>query len=420
MADPLRATFRKPFAEQVAAFRLRLGNLVPTQAWDDLQGRAHDRAFMVAGAMEADLLADLASAVDKAISEGTGIEAFRKDFRAIVERRGWHNWTGEGSAKGEAWRTKVIYRTNMATSMAAGRWAQLVAGKFKYLIYEHSGAAHPRLDHLSWDHLVLPFEHPFWKTHYPPNGWGCGCRARGAHTLAGARRVGGDTDKALPPGWDAIDPKTGVQLGIGKGWDHAPGASVAETINAMAGKTVSWPFELTKAYMADLPASTVDDFATGYRSLPSLADDVRRYVERALGVRGGKPISKKVIVQRYKTLGRLTSDQVASARKSGIDAAGYDFSVDPSAIIHIFKAHGNIASELARGNRAVTAADIARLVSMLDGDLSVGGAGSSVRTGQPLVQYIIKVGAEEWIAVFERRAKRRMLALKTFYIRVKR
>ncbi len=36
MAD-LAATFRKPFAEQVAALRLRLGDLVPTVRWDDIE-----------------------------------------------------------------------------------------------------------------------------------------------------------------------------------------------------------------------------------------------------------------------------------------------------------------------------------------------------------------------------------------------
>ena len=117
MADPaIQGVFRQPFGEQVAAFRLRLGDMVPTSRWDDIQRSAHERAFMVAGALKADLLADLASAVDKAIAKGTGYEVFKQDFRALVEKHGWHGWTGEDTAKGREWRMRTIYRTNMQTS----------------------------------------------------------------------------------------------------------------------------------------------------------------------------------------------------------------------------------------------------------------------------------------------------------------
>ena len=245
MADPeLRAAFRRPFAEQLTAFRIRLQELAPTTSWDDLRGLQHDRAFMVAGARSADLLADLAGAVDKAIERGTGLDEFRRDFRAIVERRGWHGWTGEGTAAGEAWRTRVILQTNMLTSMAAGRLAQLRAGNFKFWVYRHSGAEHPRLHHLAWDGLILPAEHPFWATHYPPNGWGCGCRVVGANTLAGAIRVGGKPQVMLPANWADRDPKTGAPQGLGKGWDHAPGASVSEMINALKPKLDTLPQQI--------------------------------------------------------------------------------------------------------------------------------------------------------------------------------
>ena len=171
MAD-LSGTFRKPFAQQVASLRIRLANLVPTQAWDDMQRAQQDRAFVVAGAGQADLLADLGEAVRKSVEDGETFETFKRDFRAIVEKRGWHGWTGEGSLRGEEWRMRTIYRTNLRTSYMAGRHAQLTAGNFRYWIYKHSGAAHPRLDHLSWDGLTLSPDDPFWQTHYPPNGWG--------------------------------------------------------------------------------------------------------------------------------------------------------------------------------------------------------------------------------------------------------
>jgi len=239
MAAPdaqLRGVLGRPFAEQVAAYRLRLGNLVPTARWDDLRHSAHDRAFMVAGATKADLLVDLASAVDKSISQGTGLETFRKDFREIVARHGWHGWTGEGTKGGEAWRTRVIYRTNAATSFAAGRRAQLEEAGFPIWIYRHGGSREPRPEHLALDGVALPSDHEFWATHSPPNGWGCSCYVVGARSERGVRRLGGDPGKTLPEGWDRISPKTGAPVGIDRGWDYAPGATVTDTIRDLSGK----------------------------------------------------------------------------------------------------------------------------------------------------------------------------------------
>lgn len=252
MADaPLRSAFRRPFAEQVAAWRLRLAELIPTVRWDDIAGPAHDRGFMVAGAVKADLLADLAAAVDRAIIEGTGFEAFKRDFREIVARRGWHGWTGEGTVAGEEWRMRTIYRTNLRTTYMAGRRAQLVAGNFTYWVYKHSGARHPRLDHLSWDGLALPPDHAFWDVAFPPNGWGCGCEVYGARTPAGVRRLGGDPDKRLPDGWDRADPRTGLPRGIQRGWAHAPGAGVtADILAAVRDKALIAPAPLGEELMA--------------------------------------------------------------------------------------------------------------------------------------------------------------------------
>ena len=252
MAD-LAVVFRRPFRQQVAAFRLRLRNLVPTSRWDDLRKQQHDRAFVVAGATKADLLADLAASVDKAISEGTSLEEFRRDFRATVERHGWHGWTGEGRAAGEAWRTRVIYRTNMRTSYMAGRFAQLTEGNFRFWIYFHGGSAEPRILHLSWNGVALPPDHPFWRAHFPPNEWGCSCYVSGARTEAGVRRLGGDPAKPLPEDWQAIDPRTGEPQGVGKGWGYAPGASVVdELVEIVRGKIEHLPPEIARTFVNDL------------------------------------------------------------------------------------------------------------------------------------------------------------------------
>lgn len=219
----LTAGFDLPFQEQIDFFRAKLN--LPTEAWDDIWQAAHDRAFVVAGAMKADLLDDLRQAVDKAISTGTTLETFRKDFTEIVGRRGWQGWTGEGSPEGFAWRTKVIYETNLRSSYAAGRWAQLNDPDFKALMpfwrYVHNDSvANPRPQHKRWGDakLTLPTDHPFWRTHFPPNGWGCRCRV----TAVMAPKAGDATEP--PQGWD-VPNERGELPGIDKGWAYAPGAS---------------------------------------------------------------------------------------------------------------------------------------------------------------------------------------------------
>lgn len=217
-----------PFAEQLDFFRQKLN--LPTERYDDIIKAAHDRAFIVAGAANADLLNDLNTAIRKAIEEGRGLEEFRKDFNKLVLKNGWTGWTGEGSAAGQAWRTNIIYQTNMATSYAAGRWKQLTDPGLlsirPYWRYVHAdGVMYPRPVHVSWNGLVLRHDHPFWLTHFPPNGWLCHCRVTSADQAEyqAAVAVGLGEPRA---GWDTVDPKTGTQVGIDKGFNYAPGANV--------------------------------------------------------------------------------------------------------------------------------------------------------------------------------------------------
>lgn len=226
MSDPT-ITFHAPFAEQIDFFRQKLN--LPSERWDDIIKSAHDRAFIVAGAMKADLLDDLRTAIDKAIAEGRGINEFRKDFKTLVAKQGWSGWTGEGTPAGEAWRTRVIYQTNMSTSYAAGRYQQLTDQGLlairPYWQYIHAdGVQHPRPLHLRWHKLTLPHDHVFWKTHYPPNGWGCQCRVK---AVAKPNLADGDVTE-LPEGWNERDAK-GNLPGIDKGFDYAPGANVKRT-----------------------------------------------------------------------------------------------------------------------------------------------------------------------------------------------
>jgi hypothetical protein len=258
---------------------------------------------MVAGATNAELLSDLSLAVEKSIEQGTGLDQFRKDFRQIVEKHGWHGWTGEGTAKGEAWRTRIIYQTNMRTSYMAGRHAQLVAAKFKYWIYRHGGSAEPRPHHLALDGLILPPDHPFWATHYPPNGWGCSCRVFGSHSMRGAVAKGGKADKTLPEGWDSIDPKTQEPRGIDRGWGYAPGARLVEEVQQAAEKVAKVPPQIGAQYVDSLTGvidqawpKWLESVRRGEQFDATLIGRIDNALQGALAAHGLAPSSSEIMI----------------------------------------------------------------------------------------------------------------------------
>jgi len=223
----LAAGFQSPFDDQIAFFKAKLN--LPSERWDDIQRSAHDRAFIVAGAMKADLVQDLHDSLAQRMSDGTGLREWRKDFKGIVQKHGWTGWTGQGSKAGEAWRTDIIYQTNMSTAYAAGRYKQLTHPDLlavkPYWRYNHAdGVLHPRPWHLAWNGITLPWDDQWWQTHYTPNGWKCHCwiSAASPGEYEAAQAIGKGT---RPPGWDVLDPKTGAPLGIDRGFDYAPGAN---------------------------------------------------------------------------------------------------------------------------------------------------------------------------------------------------
>jgi hypothetical protein len=82
-----------------------------------------------------------------------------------------------------------------------------------------------RPQHLVWVGTTLPIDDPWWRTHYPPNGWNCKCRARprsddSRATLAQRRAPPLDLQpwRARSTGESRL-----VPTGIDPGWEHNPG-----------------------------------------------------------------------------------------------------------------------------------------------------------------------------------------------------
>jgi uncharacterized protein with gpF-like domain len=214
-----------PFEEAIAFLRQKIN--IRTERWTDVWQDGHSRGFMVAGAASEALVAEFREAVARAIEDGITLADFRRQFETIVDQHGWSYHGTPG------WRSRIIYATNLSTASSAGRYAQATEpdtlAVFPFWQYVHSGAAHPRLDHLAWNGLVLRADDPWWSTHYPPNGWRCGCTVRPLMQRDLARQGKRGPDSAPPldiqtvvvPGRGAVQ----VPKGIDPGFAYNPGAA---------------------------------------------------------------------------------------------------------------------------------------------------------------------------------------------------
>jgi SPP1 gp7 family putative phage head morphogenesis protein len=170
--------------DAVAAFQAR-GLLRPSFRWQDVWQAEHARAFAVAGVMRLDVLRTIHDQMQDAVANGTGIEEFSKALkRQLVAKGFWGNIEITDPATGEVRKTKfnqqrlqLIFDVNMRQSHAAGRWARAQRSRMPYIAYRTMRDEFVRASHKPWDNVVLPKDHPWWDTHYPPNGWRCRCLA---------------------------------------------------------------------------------------------------------------------------------------------------------------------------------------------------------------------------------------------------
>ncbi|WP_032092044.1 phage minor head protein [Necropsobacter rosorum] len=157
------------FENQAKYFEKKLN--LKTNSYLDILGEEHDYFFVVAGANRNEVLTEFRQAIDEAILNGETLESFRKRFDEIVAKTGWE-YNG-----GRNWRTRIIYDTNVYSSYNRGRLQQHLelAENMPYWEYQHNDNAHPRLEHMAWDGLVLRYDDPWWRYHYPVKAYGCHC-----------------------------------------------------------------------------------------------------------------------------------------------------------------------------------------------------------------------------------------------------
>lgn len=297
----------QPPKEALGYFRAK--KLKPSFSHLDVWREEHVANFTVAKATQLDVLSGIHQAAERALAEGRTFRDFAKDLKPELERQGW--WgkqevvdplTGKKrlAQLGSPRRLKTIYETNMRTARAAGQWERIQNTKaaLPFLLYQLGPSREHRPEHAAWNGLMLPVDDPFWRSHYPPNGYGCKCRVRQVSKAEAARLeksgvnaqiqefdpqtdlpTGHFTSRTLPVRTTApqietrpwVNRRTGeasrVPAGIDPGFDYNFGEAYRERQAARqwAEKVAAAPPKLGAAAAANMPEGQLANLNAEYR-----------------------------------------------------------------------------------------------------------------------------------------------------------
>lgn len=169
-----------------------------------LTGGAKARAFYVSGLAERDMVEAVRTAMGEALANGETLAGFKGRIGAVMVNAGW-----------QGRRVENIFRTNMQTAYAAGRYAkmQAVKGERPFWQYYTIEDRRTRPSHAVLHSLIYPADHEFWGRNYPPNGFGCRC---GVRTLSAAQveAQGLTVQKDMPTDSVWTDPVTGMEYHV--------------------------------------------------------------------------------------------------------------------------------------------------------------------------------------------------------------
>ncbi len=162
----------------------------PAFSWEDVWREEHAYRFTVAKAVELDVLQAFRQTIAEGIAKGQSFESWKAELQPRLAALGWWGKRRVADPKGERrprtvdfsqpYRLERIYFANLRAARAAGQWrrAQRTKDALPYFVYVESVSKEKRDEHRRFVGFVARVDHPFWRTHFPPNGWNCKCAVR--------------------------------------------------------------------------------------------------------------------------------------------------------------------------------------------------------------------------------------------------
>ena len=170
---------------------------------------AKQRAFYATGLARQDLVNLVSDGIQAALENGETLPKFKERILAAIQSQGWHSH-----------RIETIFRTNLQSAYAAGRYKKMQAVKASRPYWQYLAVMDRRVrpSHAVLHEKVYPADHEFWSSNYPPNGFRCRC----AVVTLSERQVkaqGLTVETEMPKADVWTDPKTGMEYFV-----HFPGA----------------------------------------------------------------------------------------------------------------------------------------------------------------------------------------------------
>lgn len=155
------------------------------------------RAWTVAGVAQLDIVLALFESIGTALDQTQSLEEWKRAAKPLLVQA----WGDVSSS-----RLEVIFRTNIQKAYNRGRWVQMqqVRSMRPYWMFDAIMDSRTTPICQARHHTLLPEDHPWWGTNYPPLHHQCRSSVR-AMTPEQAQARGID---AAPP-IDATDPSSG-------------------------------------------------------------------------------------------------------------------------------------------------------------------------------------------------------------------
>ncbi|MBY6243988.1 phage minor head protein [Methylosinus sp. Sm6] len=277
----------------------------PAFSWLDVWGQEHAYAFTVAKAVDTELLRLFKESIQKAIESGQGFETWRQGLLPELQKLGWlgprkvddpsGKWDSKLVDFSRPRRLETIFWSNVRTARAAGQWERIQRTKkgLPFLLYVRTTSAEPRIQHLAWAGVILPVDHAFWSTHFPPNGWHCKCAVRQITRYEYEQLKGKEGYSLDPPTIETkpfLNRRTGeivhVPVGIDPGWGTNPGLSRAKTLVENVAKQLEVAGETAaRARINDILSSPSTEVLLGLEERFSIPVAISGRSSETLGAR---------------------------------------------------------------------------------------------------------------------------------------